>query len=432
MSTQAIFTAEATGSDVVAGLLGAGFNGAVHRPGDAQYDVLRQSVVPTFESRPLVVAEASSRTDVQAAVRTARQLGLPLAVQATGHGTRVPADGGILLKTSTMTSVLVDPQRKVAKVGPGTRWGAVIDAAGQFGLAPLAGSSRDVGVTGYTLGGGVGWLARKYGFAADSVIRAEVVTADGRVVTASADEHPELFWAIRGGSGNFGIVTSLEFRLYSVPQVHSGSVYFGFDNAAETLKFYRDWSATIPNELSTAIVLTRLPGTSTRALAIKASYSGEAELAEHLLKPLFDVAGPVLAGELKTTPYGESAMGGTPARYLDLVDTLPDDLLDEFAKLTGDTAPTVEIRHWGGAMAHPGPGAGPVGHRDATYSLIIDQEVPDLEPVLRNTGRTFLNFLADPTRATSAYCETDLARLRAVKRAYDPENFFHLNHNLKP
>ncbi|WP_328332031.1 FAD-dependent oxidoreductase [Kribbella sp. NBC_00382] len=424
MSTQAVYSVEATGSDVVAALLGSGFNGSIHRAGDEQYDALRKSIVPTFDSRPLVVAEASSRTDVQAAVRTARQLGLPIAVQATGHGTRVPADGGILLKTSAMTSVLVDPQRKVAKVGPGTRWGAVIDAAGQFGLAPLAGSSRDVGVTGYTLGGGVGWLARKYGFAADSVIRAEVVTADGRVVTASADEHPDLFWAIRGGSGNFGIVTSLEFRLYAVPQVHSGIVYFAIDNAAETLKFYRDWSATIPNELSTAILLTRAPD-GTRALAIKASYSGEAELAEHLLKPLFEVAGQRLAGDLKTTPYGESSMGGTPARHLDLLDTLEDDLLDELAKLPGAT---VEIRHWGGAMAHPGPGAGPVGHREAAYSLIIDQEVPGLA----TTGRTFLNFLADPARATSAYCEADLTRLRAVKRAYDPDNFFHLNHNLKP
>lgn len=293
MTTQAIYTAGTSSHEVVAGLLGAGFNGEIHRPGDPQYDVLRQSIVPTFDSRPLVVAEAQSRTDVQAAVRTAKNHGVPLAVQATGHGTRVPADGGILLKTSQLTSVLVDPQRKIAKVGSGTRWGAVIDAAGQFGLAPLAGSSRDVGVTGYTLGGGVGWLARKYGFAADSVVRAEIVTADGRVVVASADEHPELFWAIRGGSGNFGIVTSLEFRLYDVPQVHSGIVYFGIDRAAETLEFYRDWSATIPNELSTAIVLTKREGV--RVLGIKVTYAGEADLAEHILKPLFEVAGPRLA-----------------------------------------------------------------------------------------------------------------------------------------
>ena len=228
MTTQAV----APGAcDVVAGLLGAGFNGAVRLPGEAEYDVQRKSVIPTVDSRPLVVAEAYSRTDVQAAVRTAREYGVPIAVQATGHGTRVPADGGILLKTTPMTSVLVDPERRIAKVAPGARWGAVLDAAGQFGLAPLSGSHRDVGVTGYTLGGGVGWLARKYGFAADSVIRAEVVTADGRLVTASAEHHADLFWAIRGGTGNFGIVTSLEFRLYPVRQVHAGIVYYGIDRS---------------------------------------------------------------------------------------------------------------------------------------------------------------------------------------------------------
>jgi len=429
MSVQAVVEQVVGAVDVVAGLLGNGFNGDVHRAGDAEYDVLRRSVVPSFESRPLVVAEACGRTDVQAAVRTAREYGLPLAVQATGHGTKVPADGGILLRTSAMASLLIDAERMIAKVGPGTRWGAVIDAAGQFGLAPLAGSSRDVGVTGYTLGGGVGWLARKYGFAADSVVRAEIVTADGRVVTASADEHPDLFWAIRGGSGNFGIVTSLEFRLYPVRQVHAGIVYFDFDRAAETLKFYREWSATIPNELSTAVVLTRVPDSGQRAIAIKALYAGEADLAEHILKPLFEVAGPPIAGGLRTMPFGESAMGGTPARYLDLVDTLPDDLIDRLAELTDAT---VEIRHWGGAMAHPGPGAGPVGHRGATYSLIIDQEVPQLADVLRTTGRTFVNFLADPSRTATAYAEADYRRLREVKRAYDPDNFFHLNHNIRP
>jgi FAD/FMN-containing dehydrogenase len=440
MTAQAIFVQGTTADEVVAGLLGAGFNGAIHRPGSAEYDEQRRAVLPTLDSRPLVVAEAYGRTDVQAAVRAARERNLPLAVQATGHGTKVPADGGILLKTSAMASLLIDAQRMIAKVGPGTRWGAVIDAAGQFGLAPLAGSSRDVGVTGYTLGGGVGWLARKYGFAADSVVRAEVVTADGRFVTADADQHPDLFWAIRGGSGNFGIVTSLEFRLYPVRQVHAGIVYFGFDRAAETLSFYRDWSRTIPNELSTAIVLTRIPDSpdfaedvrGTRALAIKALYAGEGDLAEHILKPLFEVAGPRLAGDLRTMTFGRSAMGGTPARYLDLVDSLPDDLIERFAGLAGEGAPTVEIRHWGGAMAHPGPGAGPVGHRGATYSVIIDQEVPQLADVLRTTGRTFVNFLADPARTASAYSDDDHTRLRKVKRAYDPDNFFRLNHNIRP
>ncbi|MFF0266291.1 FAD-binding oxidoreductase [Kribbella sp. NPDC004536] len=422
MSTQAVVAGT---RDVVAGLLGAGFNGAVHLPGEAEYDEQRRSVIPSVDSRPLVIAEAYGRTDVQAAVRTAREYGVPLAVQATGHGTRVPADGGILLKTTPMTTVLIDPERRIAKVAPGARWGAVLDAARQFGLAPLSGSHRDVGVTGYTLGGGVGWLARKYGFAADSVIRAEVVTADGRFVSTSAEQHPDLFWAIRGGTGNFGVVTSLEFRLYPVRQVHAGIVYYGIDRAAVILRAYRDWTATIPNDLSTAVVLTRVPGTEQRAVAIKVLYAGPAELAEHLLKPLFATAGPRLAGELKTVEYADAAMGGTPARHLDFLDTLTDEVIDVVTELEDAT---VEVRHWGGAMAHPGPGAGPVGHREAAYSLIIDREVTGLP----DSGRTFVNFLGDPGRADTAYGAADLQRLREVKRAYDPANFFHLNANIKP
>ena len=422
MSVQAV---AGVGADVVAGLLGNGFGGEVFLPGEAEYDVRRRGLVPGFESRPVVVAEAAGREDVRAAVWTAREYGVPLAVQATGHGTRVPADGGILVKTSSMASLLIDPERRIAKVGPGVRWGAVIDAAARFGLAPLAGSSRDVGVTGYILGGGLGWLARKYGFAADSVIRAEIVTADGRVLTVSADQHPDLFWAIRGGSGNFGIVTSLEFRLYPVRHVHAGILYFDAGTAADTLKFYREWTTTIPNELSTAIVLTNLPD-GTRALGLKVMYCGPADLAEHLLKPLLNVAGHPISGELRTTEFGAAAMGGTPARYLDLIDTLPDELIDTLVQLTD---PTIEIRHWGGAMANPGPNAGPVGHREAPYSLIIDQ---DLTPVLRTSGRTFVNFLADPTRAATAYAPNDLHRLREVKRTYDPDNLFHLNHNIHP
>ncbi|WP_327639123.1 FAD-dependent oxidoreductase [Kribbella sp. NBC_00482] len=422
MSTQAI---AAVAGDLVAGLLGAGFNGAVRLPGEPEYDEQRRSVIPSVDSRPLLVAEAYGRTDVQAAVRTAREYGVPIAVQATGHGTRVPADRGILLKTTQMTGVLIDPERRIAKVAPGARWGAVLDAARQFGLAPLSGSHRDVGVTGYTLGGGVGWLARKYGFAADSVIRAEVVTADGRAVTASAEQHPDLFWAIRGGTGNFGIVTSLEFRLYPVREVHAGIVYYGIDRAAAILRRYRDWTATIPNELSTAVVLTRVPGTEQRAVAIKVLYAGAADLAEHLLKPLFEIAGPRLAGELKTIEYADAAMGGTPARHLDFLDTLTDEVIDVVTELEDAM---VEIRHWGGAMAHPGPGAGPIGHRDASYSLIIDREVVGLP----TSGRTFVNFLGDPGRADTAYGAADLQRLREVKRAYDPTNFFHLNANIRP
>ena len=192
------------------------FHGPLHLPGEAAYDAHRATWSGSIDPRPAVVAEASTASDVRAAVLIAREHGLPFAVQATGHGTHVPADGGLLLKTSQMAEVLVDLDRRIARVGPGAQWGDVIAAAAPCGLAPVTGSSPTVGVAGFTLGGGVGWLSRKLGFAADNLLRVDIVTADGRLVRASANEHADLFWAVRGGGGNFGVVTALEFRLHPV------------------------------------------------------------------------------------------------------------------------------------------------------------------------------------------------------------------------
>jgi FAD/FMN-containing dehydrogenase len=198
--------------------------GTVHEPGDAGYDAHRKPLLPTLDPRPAVVVEARSTADVQAAVRTAREHHLPFSVQSTGHGTFVPNDGGLLLKTTAMSSVFVDPRRRVVRVRPGTVWGEVLEATRPYGLAPLSGSSPTVGVTGYTLGGGMGWLARKHGFAADSVVSADIVTADGTLRTVTAERHPELFWAIRGGGGGFGVVTSLEL---TTPRPHWGCTATG-------------------------------------------------------------------------------------------------------------------------------------------------------------------------------------------------------------
>ncbi|WP_433254317.1 FAD-binding oxidoreductase [Streptosporangium sp. CA-135522] len=417
------------------------FGGAVHLPGEIGYDTQRQPLHPTIDPRPAMVAEASGTADVRATVVAAREHDLPLAVQATGHGTHVPSDGGILLKTSAMTTVLVDADRRIARVAPGARWGEVIAAAAPFGLAPLAGSAPDVGVTGYTLGGGVGWLARKYGFAADSVLRAEVITADGRLVTASADSHPELFWALRGGGGNFGVVTALEFRLYPVTQVYAGVAYFAIESGAETLVRYREWAAGAPDDISTALLLTRMPDApqipesmrGRRVLAIKVMHAGQADEARRLLRPLWASAGPALLDGLRPMSFGQAAMGGTAARHLDLVHELSDPVIDILVKAS-EQAGTVEIRHWGGAMAHPRPGAGPVGHRTVPFSLIVDAALPGLAAALRPhaTGGSFLNFLTDPTKTETAYTADDHRRLREVKRAYDPDNVFRLNHNVPP
>ena len=295
--------------------------GTVHQPGDPGYDANRRSLNPAVDARPALVVEAAGAADVRAALAVARRFDLPFSVQATGHGTHVANDGGILVRTGAMASTLVDPDRRIARVGPGARWGSVLAAAAPFGLAPLSGSAPDVGVTGYTLGGGVGWLSRRYGFAADSVLRAEVITADGRTVTASRDSHPDLFWALRGGGGNFGVVTSLEFRLHPVAEVLAGAAYFAADRAAETLAWYRDWAATAPDEISTAVLLRRMPDApevpaavrGRRVLVVKVMYAGrDLDRARCLLRPLWDVAGPAIVDEVRPVPYAGRRWAAPP------------------------------------------------------------------------------------------------------------------------
>ena len=425
--------------------LRGGFIGPVHLPGESGYDEQRRSLNPAVDPRPAMVIEACRTADVRAAVVAARELDLPFAVQATGHGTHVPADGGLLLKTSALAAVLVDPARRIARVGPGARWGDVLTAAAPFGLAPLSGSASSVGVTGFTLGGGLGWLARKYGFAADSVLRAEVVTADGRLVTASREHNPELFWALRGGGANFGVVTALEFGLYPVARVYAGALYFPIEAAGETMARYRDWVDTVPDELSTAILLREMPDSpetpepvrGRRVLSIKAMYAGAAAPAERLLQPLRSIAGTALVDELRPIRYADAAMGGTAARHLDLYHRLPDALLESLVAAytkPGSTIANIEIRHWGAAMARPASGAGPVGHRSAPFSVIVDGLDAELVELLRphGIGGSFLNFLADPTRTASAYTAADYRKLREIKAQHDPDNFFRVNHTIPP
>ena len=398
------------------------FLGAVHLPGEPAYDAHRATWSGSIDPRPAVVAEASTPSDVRAAVLIAQEHGLPFAVQATGHGTHVPADGGLLLKTSRMAEVLVDPDRRIARVGPGAVWGDVIAAAAPCGLAPVTGSSPDVGVVGFTLGGGVGWLSRKLGYGADSLLRVDIVTAEGRLLRASADENADLFWAVRGGGGNFGVVTALELRLHPVTRVYAGTATFPISRAAETLARYRDWAPRQPDELTTAIVITK------DSLAVRAAHVGERDAAERALRPLWEATGAPVTSELRSMGYAETAtLGGTTPRQFELFDDLPDAVLR--ATLDATTrANAVEVRHWGGAMAR---GSGPVGHRDVPFSITVDG--PAEAPLARHaTGGSFLNFLKDPARTHTAFTAADHQRLREVKRAHDPGNLFAVGHTIPP
>jgi hypothetical protein len=217
-----------------------------------------------------------------------------------------------------------------------------------------------------------------------------------------------------------------------VARVYAGTAYFAVDRAAETLARYREWIADAPDALSTAVLLTRLPE-GERVLAIRAMHAGEGDEARRLLAPLFAAAGPPLVDGMRATTFAEAAMGGTAPRHVELLDALPDAVIETLVAADAPVS-TVEVRHWGGAMARPGADAGPVGHRDVPLSVILDAHGPELAAALapHATGGSFLNFLADPARTETAYTPANLACLRAVKASYDPDNVFSVGHNIAP
>jgi FAD/FMN-containing dehydrogenase len=366
-----------------------------------------------------MIVNATTPADVRSAVLTAHDRGLPLSVYATGHGGPMPTgEDTVVVTTSEMTGVLIDPDRRTARVGAGTRWADVIAAAAPFGLAPLSGTSPTVGVVGYTLGGGLGWLSRRFGFAADSVLRAEIVTADGTLRTVSPDQDPDLFWAIRGGGGNFGVVTGLEFRLHPVREVHAGTARFPLERATDVLTRYRELAPEMPDELTANIVLTK------DSLAIRGMYAGSAEDARRALAPLFQVAGTPSEDTWRTMPYTESGtVGGMAPRQFTYQAALPDELITAAIEAVHGEANGVEIRTWGGTMSRPGADPAPVGHRDVPFSVVVDgPPVPAITATA--TGGAFLNWLPDPSRTDTAYTPADHARLQATKLTHDPDDLF--------
>jgi FAD/FMN-containing dehydrogenase len=363
-----------------------------------------------------MIVDAATPADVRDAVLAARGKNLPVTVYATGHGGEMPeGDDIVVIRTGGLSGVLVDPEQRTARVGAGVVWGEVVTAAAGFGLAPLSGTSPEVGVIGYTLGGGMSWLSRRYGFAADSVVRAEIVTADGDLRTVDADHDPDLFWAIRGGGGNFGVVTGLEFRLYPLATVYAGSATFPVDRAADVLAAYRDFA--MPDELTANVALTA------EAVSIRGMYAGPADDARRALAPLLRAAGTPLTDDWRTMPYVESGtIGVTTPRHFTLQRELPIAAVLDAVRLGADS---VEVRPWGGALARPAAGAGPVSHRDVPFSVLVDGEDEAAAPVVAvATGGSFYNSLEDPARVAAAYTAADYARLREVKAAYDPDCLF--------
>jgi FAD/FMN-containing dehydrogenase len=433
--------------------------GDVIAPGDAGYDGARMAWNLSMQQRPAVIVMAAGAPDVAAAVGFAREADLGVAVQATGHGVRRPADGCLLVNTSRMTGVRVDAASQTAWVEAGTKWGAVLEQAQAVGLAPLLGSSPGVGAVGYTLGGGMGWLVRKHGLSADSVRYFDVVTADGQTLRASDTENADLFWGLRGGGGSLAIVTEMAIRLYPVMTVYGGNLYYPIELAPAVFRRYREWIASAPDELTSSIVIMNYPPipeipeflSGKSFVQVRGCYCGPAEEGEALLGHWRGWEPPFI-DDFKAMPFADVAAissdppdpmpGRTTSAWLrDLDDEVIDTVL-RYALPAGGPPPITfaEIRHSGGAVSRVDAADCAYGNRESSLTLQMigitpspeahrafvdhtDRMKQDLKPWL--TGRVYLNFLEGEEavrRTKDGYSPENYRRLSALKAKYDPEN----------
>lgn len=441
--------------------------GPVLTPRDEGYDDERSGWQTARRHRPDLVVGAVGPADVQAAVTYASGLGLPVAVQGTGHASAaVAARGGVLITTARMSAVRVDAAAGTAWVAAGTRWDRVIHEAARAGLAPLSGSAPHVGAVSYTLGGGLGLLSRTFGYAADHVRGLDVVTADGRLRHVTPDREPDLFWALRGGRDNFGVVTGMEVALLPVTTLYGGTLIFPGERAADVFRAYLRWTASVPESMNSSIALIPLPDVPAIPEPLRGRHTVHIRIArtaddpgdcERMVAPLRGL-GPVVdtlgklayteAGSIHNDPVAPGAVESDTAMLGD-----PDDsTVDSILELAGPHAPAphiVELRHLGGRLAHQPAVPNAVGNRDARFlftmvSRLGPTDIDRIRPAHAHmmeaiapwsTGGRFLNFMNGENAAKqvrSAYSAADYQRLTDIKAVYDPQNTFRLNHNIPP
>jgi FAD/FMN-containing dehydrogenase len=429
--------------------------GDVFIPGEVGYDEARQAWNLTIDERPAVVVMAESAADVVQAVRFARFRGMRIAPQGTGHGSEPlePLQGAMLLRTVRMCGVRINPAARIARAEAGALWQDVTVPAGQHGLAALAGSSPDVGVTGYTLGGGMGWLARRYGLAANSVTAAEIVTPDGRLRRADADHEPDLLWAVKGGGGSVGVVTALEMRLYPVRELYAGALFFPIQRAAEVLHAWRAWTGTVPDEVTSLSRILRLPPLPEvpeplrgRAFTlVEAACLGDADAGAALIRPLRQlgpdldtfamIPAPALQ-QLHMDPGQPVPAQGDGALLADF----PAAAIDALIAVAGPDADTplasIEVRHLGGALARPAPDGGALAEIDAKYGMFAAgfTSTPELAATVRGHAQAvkdalaawhasydYYNFEETPAAASAVLPPASYRRLQKIKASYDPD-----------
>ncbi len=435
--------------------LAASLRGRLVRPGDGDYDEARAVWNAAIDRRPAAVARCADAGDVERAIAFARTHDLRIAVRGGGHSFagKATCDGGLVLDCSPMRDVVVDPGRRVAHVAAGATL-ADLDAATQaVGLATTMGTAPPTGVAGLTLGGGLGWLMGKYGLACDNLLAAEVVTADGRRVRASADEHPDLWWALRGGGGNFGVLTRFEFRLHPVATVYAGTVCYPFSEARPVLRRYREFTEAAPDELTAFAGL--LPRAAGPAFAVIACWCGDPARGADALAPLASFATPTDM-DVRAMPYLEmqSLLAPPPIRVAaharsSFLRTLDDDAIDAMVTCGATAPPAIGfwfLEHFHGAAARASDTA--FSHRSTGYNfaaLALWMEPGDADgsaawvrgfsDALRPwfASGVYSNYLdaGEDARVRAAYGSA-YDRLLSVKRTYDPENVFRLNLNIDP
>ena len=446
--------------DTVVEAFKASLRGVLLRPGDVRYDDTRKIHNGMIDRRPALIACCAGVADVLTGVRFAREHDLLVSVRGGGHGMPgfAVCEGGLMLDLSGMKSVHVDPHHRTVRAEAGVTWGEFDHETQAFGLATTGGVVSSTGIAGLTLGGGHGFLMRRYGLACDNLLSVDVVTADGRWLCASATEHAELFWGLRGGGGNFGVVPSFEYRLHPLETMLAGMVIYPMAQAKAFLKRYREVTSTAPDELGSLVALGTLPD-GTQAAVLLVGYSGPIADGEKLLRPLREF-GPPLADQVSPSPY--MALQGisehfNPRGYRNYLKTnylreLSDDAIDilveRYASVPAPFSHIV-VEHMGGAVSRMDRQATAYNYRDAQYNFLIvgmwadpaqdARAIPWVRSLWQalqpfSSGNIYVNYESDVgvDRVQAAYGAAKYDRLVALKNTYDPTNFFRLNANIKP
>lgn len=439
------------------------FSGKLLQPNDDGYDDARRVHNGLVDKRPALIARCTGTADIVAAVNFGRDLGLEIAVRGGGHNVAglAAVEGGLMIDLSLMKGIRVDPGKRTALAEGGVTWAEFNRETQTHGLATTGGVVSTTGIAGLTLGGGLGWLMPKYGMALDNLLSAEVITAEGKLLRASAEEHTDLFWALRGGGGNFGVIASLEYRLHPVgPVITGGLAAHPFAKAREVLRFYRDATATLPDEVMAFLGLVHAPdGSGTKLAALVVCHCGDTATGEAVLKPFKGFGSPVMdaIGPMEYCALNSILDAGFPRGALnywkssflaELTDQAIDSMIDCFARCPTPMG-SMLLEHFHGAVCRIPADATAFPHRVESYNMAVLAEwlAPEqtkaciawaresysaMRPFMAT--RRYVNYLGNDEgkdEVASAY-GANLPRLGQIKATYDPSNLFHLNQNILP